>query len=633
MCGINGIYNFSGSVIDDGENLIQNMNMTISHRGPDDSGSWSDENKRIMFGHRRLSIIDLSAMGHQPMFSPRGNVILFNGEIYNYQTIKEKLDVTSYFSSSDTESMLYAYEQYGEKCLDEFNGMFAFAIWDKEKEELFLARDRIGIKPLYYCIKDGIFAFSSEIKSLLTLPWINAELDKDAFYHFLTFNKIFPPFTMFKNIFKFHPGHKMVVNGNGIKSYQPFWEVNYDDKFDLTQEQVEEKIYDELQKSVGFRMISDVPVGAFLSGGVDSSSIVGIMSQKATGPVKTYSIGFESAPGYDELKYAREISQLFHTEHYEKVVSPKEIEEFMPKIVDIFDEPLADATSIPIYFISKMARECGTIVVLTGDGGDELFCGYSNWGQYVKLFPYYRYLKKTPKILLNALLKTTNPWLADSSIQEIIYRARDRQEFFWGGAGGFKESNKRNFLDNDFSKEIGGLNSHNVILDFKKQFEAIIPEFRKNEFIDWMCFVGLKVDIPNFYMYRADRLGMANSIEIRVPFLDHNFVNLAMNIKGKFKFNAGEPKYVLKKSMEKILPKSILYRKKMGFCVPLKEWTGDIITGYIEDNLDVICRETGLFDQEKIAHQIKQTKEGGQNYIFTLWNIYFIISWLKKWML
>lgn len=633
MCGINGIYNFSGSVINDSENLINNMNQILSHRGPDDSGAWSDERKRIVFGQRRLSIIDLSSMGHQPMFSPKGNVIIFNGEIYNYQTVRERLDVTSYFSSTDTETILYAYEKFGEKCLDEFNGMFAFAIWDKEKEELFLARDRVGIKPLYYCVKNGIFAFSSEIKSLLSLPWINAKLDKNAFYHFLTFNKVFPPYTMFEDIYKFYPGYKMIVNRDGVKSYHPYWDIDYTNEFDIPPDRIEEKVYNELDKSVGFRMISDVPVGAFLSGGVDSSSIVALMNSRATGPVKTYSIGFESAPGYDELKYAREISQMFNTEHYEKVVSPREIEEFMPQVVDIFDEPLADATSIPIYFISKMARECGTIVVLTGDGGDELFCGYSNWGQYVKLSPYYHFLLKTPKVLLNAFLSASNHWLADSSIQEIISRAKDRQEFFWGGAGGFKESSKRNFLADEFRRDIGDLSSHDIILNLKKQFESVNPGQRNNKFIDWLCFVGLKLDIPNFYLYRADRLGMANSIEIRVPFLDHNFVRLAMNIDGNLKYKSGEPKYILKKSMERILPKSILYRKKMGFCVPLKEWTGDIITGYIEDNLNFICRETGLFDQSKIAHQIKKTKEGEQNYIFTLWNIYFIISWLKKWML
>ena len=317
MCGINGFYNFSGVTINDGGGLISSMNSCIRHRGPDDSGSWNDREK-LFFGHLRLSIIDLSPSGHQPMVSQNGNVIVFNGEIYNYREIKERFFKDKRFkSSSDTEVLLMLYERFGEDCLQYLNGMFAFAIWNPAKEELFLARDRSGKKPLYYTIQNGMFAFSSEVKALLTLPWIKRQLDETALYHFLTYGYLPPPLTMFKDIFKFHPAHKMMVNSSGIKNYKDYWEVSYSDFSHSSEEELQQVVYDGLKQSVDHRMVSDVPVGAFLSGGVDSSAIVAMMSQNRTAPVKTYSIGFHDQPDFDELKYAEQIATQFGTEHFE----------------------------------------------------------------------------------------------------------------------------------------------------------------------------------------------------------------------------------------------------------------------------------------------------------------------------
>jgi len=633
MCGINGFYNYSRVSLSEEETLIKRMNEKIGYRGPDDCGIWSDKDRYVYFGHQRLSILDLSQNGHQPMISPQKTVIVYNGEIYNFGSLKSDYDNRSFFSKTDTEVLLYLYEQDGDSCLDKFDGMFAFAIWDETREEIFLARDRVGIKPLYFTTINGVFAFSSEIKALLTLPWIKAELDEEALYHFLTFNKTSPPQTMFKNIHKFHPGYKMVVGGNGVKLYEPYWEVSYSNYDSLSRRELEDLVLSELERSVKNRMVSDVPVGAFLSGGVDSSGIVALMSKNTSTPIKTYSIGFQNAHDYDELVYARKISEQFGTVHIEKVITPQDIVDFLPKVVDIYDEPLADATSIPIYFISQLARENGTTVVLTGDGADELFCGYRSWKRCVKLYPYYHLFSKLPNVIKSSMANIYKSFDDSSPNYEIFSRAAKGQEFFWGGAGGFKESTKRLFLSSDYACRMAKTDSYDKVLHLHRLFESIPQNGRIVSDADWLSFMGLKDIVPNYYLYRADHLGMAHSIEVRVPFLDHRFVNLALSIAGKWKIHNGEPKYILKKSLERTLPRKILYRKKQGFCVPLREWAGDIILDYLEVNLRDFCRDTGLFSEEGLRRQIEKTKLGNTDYVFTLWNIYFLISWFKKWIL
>ncbi|MEO5571592.1 MAG: asparagine synthase (glutamine-hydrolyzing) [Bacteroidia bacterium] len=630
MCGINGIYNFSKVILNDGESLVTKMNHCIRHRGPDDSGLWKNELAGIYFGHQRLSIIDLSAAGHQPMVSEKGNAIIFNGEIYNYKEIKEHVKENKFKSNSDTEVLLFLYEKYGHDCLKFLNGMFAFAIWNHSKQELFLAKDRAGKKPLYYSSQNGIFSFTSEIKSLLTLSWIKPELDEKAFYHFLTFNMLPPPATMFKNIFKIHPGHFMVVNKDGIKNYEKYWEVDYQNLQNENLESLEQKTFDGLQKSVNYRMVADVPVGAFLSGGVDSSAVVAMMSKMSAHPVKTYSIGFQGQPEYDELEHAKKISKLFGTDHYEKMVSPDDMKNFLPKIVDIFDEPLADSTCIPIYFISQLAKEKNTIVVLTGDGSDELFAGYKNYAKYLKFYPLFHSYSKAPSFLKKIIAKSYNTFDDSSPASEMFHRASLDQEFFWGGARSFKESVKRNFLCDSFLERSKGWSSYQMILEYRKMFDNI-PNHSKED-IDWMCYLGYKFTDTNRYLYRADRLGMANSIELRTPFMDYEFVNFALSVPGKFKIMNNEPKYILKKALEKILPKEILYRKKMGFNVPLKEWGNEVMTDYVETNLKSFCANTNLFNETgllTLLNKIKQGKQSGTNDLFT---VYFLMAWFKKWI-
>lgn len=633
MCGINGLFSFSGVGIDRAADNIAAMNERLSHRGPDDRGYWKDPSGKVFFGHLRLSIIDLSPSGHQPMISRNGTTIVFNGEIYNYKEIRERFFKNEQLNSSgDTEILLRLYEKFGEDCLQYLNGMFAFAIWDPEKEELFLARDRAGKKPIYYSMRNGVFAFSSEIKGLLELPYVKAELDEDALYHFLTYNLLPPPMTMFKGISKFHPAYKMKVGKNGIQSYESYWDVNYSDLRTQSEDQVSEKIREAFSKAVDYRMVSDVPVGAFLSGGVDSSAVVAAMAKRSSNAVKTYSVGFEGQPDYDELKYAAVVAKKYGTDHYEKIISPQDIRDFLPKIIDIFDEPMADSTCIPIYFISQKARENGTIVVLTGDGSDELFAGYRNWQKFIHRHSAFQTYSALPDFLKRIVASGFEKIKPTSPFTDILHRAANNQDFFWGGARSFKESTKRKFLSDEYNQRTVALNSYSVIKEFRDRFDELQKHHPQLKFIDWMCYLGYKFNIPNFYLYRMDKLGMAHSIEIRTPFLDTDFVNLALSVPGSLKIKNNEPKYILKKSLEQELGHELLYRKKRGFNVPLREWAGDLISDYVGQNLKSFCKDHPQFSYPGLEEQLNRLRSGDQQVTNQLWTLYFLMSWFKKWL-
>ncbi len=630
MCGINGFFNYSDQSLSDAERWIDVMNECIAHRGPDGNARWMNIRAGIYIGHQRLRIIDLSDQAAQPMVSPAGNVIVFNGEIYNYRELRKQLSHWHFRSQSDTEVLLALYERYGEECLDQLDGMFAFAIWDAGKQELFIARDRVGEKPFYYSFQNGIFSFSSEIKAILKLPWIKPMLDETAFYHFLTFNQLMPPFTMFKGIEKLPPACCMRVGRTGLQYIRPYWEVSYGNYQDRSEEQWVQSTASELEKSIASRMVSDVPVGAFLSGGVDSSAVVAFMSRLSSYRIKTYSIGFDNQPAYDELEYARKIAVMFQTDHYEKIISGKDIAEFVPRMAEIFDEPLADPTCIPIYFIARQARSQGTIVVLTGDGSDEIFCGYRNYLRYLKYYSLYHRYRKLPTVMKKLLACCVIGWSNDYTLGEMLTRAAANQEFFWGAARSFKESTKRKFLSKSFRQRITGMDSYQVVQSYRQMYDSI-PE-RPVTDLDWMCYLGFKMNDPNRYLYRADKLGMAHSVEIRAPFMRHTLVNLALNIPASLKVKNNEPKYILKQALKELLPDEILYRKKMGFSVPLREWAGPYLADYVDRHLKSFCRQTGLFDENRLCETVKKIKTGSKSRVNDLFTIYFLMAWMKRWM-
>lgn len=613
--------------------LVLSMNSRIAHRGPDDEGVWSSKDDRLFFGHRRLSIIDLSPSGHQPMIDEQGNAIVFNGEIYNYQELKSELSSSIHFKTeSDTEVILQLYKKHGHASLEKLNGMFAFAYWNQHNETLFLARDRAGKKPLYYTLYDGKFAFSSEIKALLALPWVNAKPDQEALYHFLTYNQLPAPLTMFEGIHKLDAGECMTIHKGHIK-IETYWNIEPQNLESKSEKEISDELFHQLQKSVNYRMVADVPVGAFLSGGVDSSAVVALMRARSNASIKTFSVGFDGQSNYDERIYADKVAKMFNTEHFEKNIKPEDISNCLPLIIDSFDEPMADATCIPIYFISQLARENGTIVVQTGDGADELFSGYRAWMKYQNVYPWYHLFNKFPIIIKKGIANLVNETNHEASaIREIFSRAAHGQELFWGGAKAFKESTKRSFLTPTYLKEIGDTNSYSIIEKYKHEFVHLKEKHSWLTDTDWMCYLGLRFQIPSKYLYRMDKLGMTNSIEIRNPFLDYKLINTAFSIPSKYKTKNKEPKYILKKSLERILPHEILYRKKMGFCVPLQEWAGEIMLDYTEQNLKSFVRNTELFTEEGLNAQIQAIRKGNKAYTNQLWTIYFLMAWFKKWM-
>lgn len=630
MCGINGIFYFNSESPANAAASVGEMNRLIRHRGPDDTGVWTHPNGSICLGHQRLSIIDLSPSGHQPMRGPEGSQIVFNGEIYNYKELKKTLTSYTFTSESDTEVLLCLLHKRGISALSALNGMFAFAFWNEQKEELLLARDRAGKKPLYYTVSNGRFIFSSELRSILSVQGIKKEIDDEQLYHFLTFNQVSAPKTLFRNIYKLRPGEWLKVSKNGSINKGDFNRIRYSDLRHQTEEQLSNRILEEFRKSVAYRMVADVPVGAFLSGGVDSSAVVAVMSELTSSSIKTFTIGFEGQEDYNELRYAEDIAQRYQTEHHTKIVRQQDLLELIDRMAEIFDDPIGDATSIPIYFISKLAREQGTIVVLSGDGSDELFAGYNSWVKYHKLYPYYNLYLHLP-----AALRKLASGIAgndETTRNEMLYRAAEGKEFFWGGAKAFKESYKRKLLSESWRKKTEMYDSYSVIKQVRDEFETYRADQPHLGHLDWMSFLGYRQQIPTRYLHRMDKLGMAHSIEVRCPFLDNTFADLALSIPSEYKIRSGIPKYILKKAFEKILDRETLYRKKMGFCVPLREWAGDMMADYIDMNLKSFCDNTGYFNENMLRAQLQQVRRGKTESSNDLWTIYFLMAWFKKWM-
>lgn len=630
MCGINGILNFADDNTGRLKPTVEAMNALIRHRGPDDHGVWEHPGGFLCLGQQRLSIIDLSAAGHQPMLNPQGSAIVFNGEIYNYKELRNNICNYTFISESDTEVLLYNLSKDGVNAIQALNGMFAFAYWDEHKQELLLARDRAGKKPLYYTVNGGRFIFSSELRALLSVKGVEKIPDDEQLYHFLTYNQVNAPNTLFKGIHKLQPGEWMTVSRRGNIIHGDYWKIGYKDLRGITEKNAEELILSAFNKSVQYRMIADVPVGAFLSGGVDSSAVVAAMTAMTTHKVKTFTIGFEGQAGYNELSEAGKIAKRFSTDHHEKIVRQQDLIELIDQVAEIFDDPIGDATAIPIYFISKLAREEGTIVVLSGDGSDELFAGYNAWMRYNKLYPYYDLFQKSPEFIRKTVAAIAGN--SDDTRGEMLNRAAAGQEFFWGGAKAFKESYKRKLLSDRWQQTTAGYNSYSVIEKMKAEFNTYQQQYPWLSHLDWMCFLGFRQQIPTRYLHRMDKLGMANSIEIRSPFLDYEFIELALSLPPSLKIKNNIPKYILKKSFEKILDHDTLYRKKMGFCVPLKEWAGDMMSDFIDSNLHNFCQNTGYFNEHALRKQLRQLQEGNKDNSNDMWTIYFLMSWFKRWM-
>ena len=618
MCGICGT-SFRSQDKNVSESLLTKMCETIVHRGPDDIGVFTDQN--FGMGMRRLSIIDLNT-GHQPQFNEDGSLaIVFNGEIYNYRELRQKLIANGhkFQTDSDNESIIHAYEESGFECLQKLNGMFGFSIYDCKEKQLFLARDRVGIKPLYYYMDDEVFAFGSEIKPILQIGGIDRTIDVEALNLFLTFEYIPSPYSIFKKIRKIPPGHFLVYRDHSVKIHK-YWDVEFNQDAKYLED---DELRDLIRDAVKLRLVSDVPLGAFLSGGIDSSTIVGLMAESMDRPVKTFSIGFEDQ-SYNELNYARTIAKKFETEHTEFIIQPDAVD-LVEKLVYHLDEPLGDFSIFPTYLVSKMARDYVT-VVLSGDGGDELFAGYDT---YIadKIAGRFQIL---PKYLRNGVIKPIiNLFPPQEQKKGMINKMRrfiegieypeDLQHVRWMVF--LSEMDRHQLFNADVSQSINGESTYEFIRSYFHQSSS-------SDRLNQQNFVDFKTYLVDNILVKVDRMSMATSLEARVPFLDHRVVESSFRIPGNLKLNGKNSKYILKRTMKDLLPKEILHRDKQGFSIPIKNWLRDELRQLMQDVLNPDkLKQQGIFDHTFVSKLVNEHLSGSENHSHRLWALMMFELW------
>lgn len=634
MCGIVGFFNYSGTLNRVSSDLLNHMTEQIRHRGPDDGGIFLSTDHRIGFGFRRLAIVDLSPAGHQPMTNEDESIwLVFNGEIYNHLDIRTDLEAKGYRykSKTDSETILYAYQEYGIDFITKLLGMFSIAIWDKSKQQLLLVRDRIGIKPLYYFIQDGILFFGSEIKALLANPSIPREVNFQGLYDYLTFLTTPPNETLFKGIYKLEAGHSLIIDSTGTIKKTQYWNLNYESNLYDTRSLTDENfcianIRSLLRDSIKLRMMSDVPFGVFLSGGIDSSLNVALMSELMIRPVETFSIGYKDLEKYNELEYARKISKHFGTNHHEFFLEEKDFIDFLPLMIWHLDEPNADPVCVPMYYASKLARESGTIVAQVGEGSDEQFAGYLHYLRELRYRRYYYSL--LPKIIHRFGHIFFQKLTPDSILVDYARRAMTRDASFYGGAIAFTEEAKGKLLDQSFIQTLEP--SGRIPAHYDNELKEITNSTQHHiSYLKNIMYYEFKSRLAELLLMRVDKMSMAASIEARVPFLDHRLVEFSFLIPQNLKIKHGIPKYILKKSAEGIIPNEIIYRKKQGFSAPIREWlrSGQLARYAYERIMESGLMELGLLQKEYVRylfdrHSLQDAKFDGQ-----IWTLLIASMW------
>jgi asparagine synthase (glutamine-hydrolysing) len=641
MCGICGILATTAS-FDASEATVMAMRDTMVHRGPDDAGAeaWSDPAGGVALAHRRLSIVDLSPAGHNPMPNETGDVwITFNGEIYNHQALRSELEAKGhrYRSHTDTETILHLYEEEGPRCVERLQGMFAIAIWDARTRELFLARDRLGVKPLYYARPSGGFLFGSEIKALLAHPAVSADLDEEAFHHYLTFICTPAPLTMFSGVYKLAPGERMIVRSDGSVSSDVFWspmsETVAAQVAEMSEAEMEERLLDLLRASIGKRMMADVPFGVFLSGGVDSSTNVALMSELMSDPVRTFSVAFKDYEKYNELQYAREIAQQFNTDHHEVVIDWNDLESFLPEMIYHQDEPIADWVCVPLHYVAKLARQSGTIVCQVGEGSDELFHGYDGYISAARFRRrFWEPFQRLPGPLRDGTGRAVTGLARRVGRGEVhalqVAEAAAGRLPFWGGAICYQGVIKDRVLARNGSAVP---DSYEIVRRF---WDAAERERPGADLLQKMTYLELKQRLAELLLMRVDKMTMATSVEARVPFLDHDLVEFAMALPPEMKVRDGVGKYLLKKAVARtLLPKHIVYRKKQGFGAPVSEWfQGELGQRAQRQIRGSALAERGLLDYDEVDRMWEAHRRGPVNWAFHLWNLYNVSAWYDYWI-
>jgi asparagine synthase (glutamine-hydrolysing) len=620
MCGIAGRYNYvSGAPVAGA--MVRGMCDLIAHRGPDGDGVWAEG--PVGLGHRRLAIIDLSEGGRQPMTHIDGGLtITFNGEIYNYLELRRDLEARGhrFRSQSDTEVMLASYRQWGTECVTRFRGMFAFALWDAAERTLMIARDRVGKKPLHYWIDRHGIAFASEPKAFLADPAFQPEPDVEALSAYLNYQYVPSPLSAFKGVRKLPPAHRLIVR-DGRVTIDRYWKLSYATKRKISEADAVAELIERLREATRLRLISDVPLGAFLSGGIDSSAIVALMAGLMDTPVKTFSIGFDEKE-YDELPYARMVAQRYGTDHHEFVVRPDAVEIF-PKLVWHYNEPFADASAIPTYYLSEMARRYVT-VALNGDAGDENFAGYR---RYIPTSHAQRF-DRLPLPLRRAVGGVARNSPAPGRSDSVMYRGRqwlrrlsDTPEGRYARRVMIFEPEIKDLCEPSFLDAAGDDGTPRLLLDAFAQSDAV-------EFVDALLDVDVNHYLSDCLLVKVDIAAMAHGLEGRSPMLDHEFMEFAASLPADFKLRGNTTKYILKQAVRQLVPADIIDRPKKGFGVPLDSWfrkdlremSGDLL-------LDGRLQQRGYFKPGAVRRMLEEHWSGAADWQNHLWTVLMLESW------
>jgi len=628
MCGITGMLMASAGRVRNAEPQLVASLSALSHRGPDDNGTWSDD--YCALGHRRLSIIDLTTAGHQPMADGMGNQIVFNGEIYNFMALRELLRALghTFQSHSDTEVMLAAYRQWGTACVDHFRGMFAFVLWDSSRKRLFLARDRVGKKPLFYAFAHGSLYFASEIQGMLAFQEVPRQDDLFALDHYLARGYIASPWTAFKGIQKLPPAHFMTVQvdkGALKHDIKPYWSLPYIAKSALSFEESSAQLREVLTEAVRLRMISDVPLGAFLSGGIDSSIVVGLMAKMSNRPVKTFSIGFKNA-AYNELEYARIVSGKWGTEHTEFVVEPDAVS-ILPTLVKHYGEPYCDSSAIPTYYVAKLTREYVT-VALTGDGGDESFAGYDRYwasrlSQRFLMFPGAGIIARLLADLLPDSHDFRDPVRRAKRFLQAVQLPMVQRYDQWLGC--FSASKRIDLITDDARSEM-----RKTSPSPEEWMAELFHLSRHHDVVDSCMSADVASYLPFDLLVKVDIATMASSLEARSPFLDHEVMECAARMPVHFKLNGKNTKHILKHTFSDLLPGEIVIRPKSGFGVPMQEWLRGPLNSLMRETLDPdVIRKRGLLNEGFVSRLVEQHSTGIRDHSNQLWCLMMLELWYR----
>lgn len=624
MCGIAGFS--TRNFADANESHLNAMGDTIRHRGPDASGVYLNEHVGLC--HRRLAIIDLSEAGVQPMYSAdKQVVIVFNGEIYNYLELREELinEGYTFTSETDTEVIIALYQKLGVECLSKLNGMFAFAIWDNQQQSLFIARDRIGKKPLYYFTHDdGRFAFASEIKAILALPNIPSEIRLDAVYDFFAYQYVPDPKSIFTHIHKLPPGHYMLMK-DGKFDIQQYWDIDFSVTSTKSEAELKQQLQETLKAGTKRRMISDVPLGAFLSGGVDSSGVVAMMARESKTTVKTCTIAFDDKQ-FNEAEFAEKVAMQYHTEHHEFLVHQNVADE-LEHIVSFFDEPFADPSLVPTFFVSELARQAVTVAI-AGDGGDEVFAGYEKYtiddveNKLRQKFPFWMRKNIFPS-LANLFAKSEKP-LCRRAKSLLTSLSVSPEMGFYITNSQIEDRQWQALANQETKDKLKGYHPSQLTIDAYQKAKG--PDH-----LSKILYTDMKTYLPGGILVKVDRMSMANSLEVRAPILDKEILEFAATLPSNLKFNNGEKKYLLKEAFKQDLPNDILYRKKMGFSVPLAQWLREELHDIAHKYL--ITQPAGLniiFSLASVTQLWEQHQEQKADHSAVLWSMLMFEMWFQR---